>query len=190
MNKRQIKYLLDFSLLLVLAGAACKGPTGSTGPEGPPGPQGEKGTMGEPGNANIMYSEWMDIEWREEASNNTIKQMPIFESRITEGFLDEGGIVLMFMQFKQSNGIVVHYTLPWITGSGGKFQFLFNAFAGNDEGGITFMLVSLDKTTIPDDLWENYEVRYVLIPGSVNLAAKGVKWGDYETIVKYYGIPK
>lgn len=190
MNKRQIKYLLVFSFILVLAGAACKGPTGSTGPEGPPGPQGEQGTMGEPGNANIMYSEWMDIEWREEASNNTIKQMPIFESRITEGFLDEGGIVLMFMQFKQSNGIVVHYTLPWITGSGGKFQFLFNAFAGHDEGGITFMLVSLDKTTIPDDLWENYEVRYVLIPGSVNLAAKGVKWGDYETIVKYYGIPK
>lgn len=189
MNKRLIKYLLGFSLILALAGAACKGPTGSTGPEGPRGPQGEQGTMGEPGNANIMYSDWMNIEWDEAGSNETIKQMPILESRITQDFLNDGGLILMFMKVEGSSGNVVFYTLPLLTG-GGSFYYRFVTLVGGETAGIVFLLQSLDDTTIPDYLWEDYQIRYVLVQGSVNLAAKGMDWENYNKIVEYYRIPE
>lgn len=134
-----------YSLLVVdgLTIASCEGPAGPQGPEG---------------NANIMYSNWMDIEWDEEGSDEVIKQMPMLESRITQVFLNDGGIVLMFMKFEQNNGTLVYYTLPLIAGIEGSFHYRFITYAGQDEGGITFVLISLEGTAIPDDLWENYQI--------------------------------
>lgn len=183
MNKREIKYLLSFSLILALAGIACEGPTGSTGPEGPRGPQGE------PGNAIIMYSEWMNIEWDEEGSDDTVKQMPIPESRVTDDFLNDGGFILMFMKVEGSSGNMVFYTLPLLTG-GGSFYYRFVTLVGGETAGIVFLVQSLDDTTLPDYLWEDYQIRYVLVPGSVNLNAKGVDWENFNAVAKYYVIPE
>lgn len=187
MNKIKIIHILIFSLIIVLADIiACEGPTGPEGPQGQQGEQGQQGLQGEEGNANIMYSDWMDIVWSEESTDVT-KELVIQESRITDDFLNEGGIVLMFMKIESYSGVVVFYTLPLVSGN---LHYRFITFGAQDGGGITFVLTSSNNTDIPDSVWEDYQIRYVLIPGSVNLNAKAVDLKNYETIAEYYGIPE
>lgn len=168
----QFTSIFIFSLMLLVAYKS---------PAGPQGPPGERGPQGEDGNANIMYSDWMDMEW-DEASTNVTKQLVIPESRITERFLNDGGIVLMFMRLEVNTGGMLIYSLPHISGN---FHYRFITSAVQDIGGITFALISIDGTTaIPDYLWEDHQIRYVLVPGSVNLRAKGLDWQDYEQVVQ------
>lgn len=180
-----------FPLFLCLMGfgliaASCEGPAGPEGPRGFQGEQGPEGPRGPEGNANIMYSEWMDIEWSEDSSDSQ-KEMGIRESRITVDFLNAGGFVLMFIK-AESNGIVQLYTLPLETGNG-NFLYRFNTFAAEgDDGGLLFYILSLDGTAIPEEAWKGFQIRYVLIPGSVNLNAKGFDMQDCEQVAGYYGI--
>jgi hypothetical protein len=89
------------------------GPQGPQGPEGPTGPQGPQGPQGPPGTANVMYSEWFDIEPHPAFSSSTSWLMPIDEPLITNEFLQDGGLVMMFIKIEIQNLIQV-FPLPLV----------------------------------------------------------------------------
>lgn len=191
MNKIKIS-IISVLLLSAWMSTGCEGPAGPVGPEGPPGAQGEQGLQGEQGNANIIYSDWMEIEWAE-GSDEINKEMIIHESRITSFFLNDGGTVLMFIKAEGDAGVIV-YPLPWTT-SGEMFYLGFiladlpDALEGDGFQGIIFILRSLDRSTpIPDEIWMNLKVRYVLIPANNNLAGKGIDLGDYGQLIRHFNI--
>ncbi len=192
MKTKQIFYL-SMVFVLIISGISCEGPAGPDGSRGEQGIQGEPGPQGEPGNADIMYSGWMDIDWFE-GSDDLNKEMAIHEPRVTSGFLNDGGIVLMFMKTEGNENVLV-YPLPWT--SAGIFYFGFiladapDALQGDGLQGIIFLLRSADgETPIPDSLWEGLQIRYVLVPGSVNLAGKGLDWTNYDHIVDIFNITR
>ncbi len=51
------------AMVLALTSCNTEGPTGPQGTPGPQGPQGTPGEDGEDGTANVIYSEWMDLDW-------------------------------------------------------------------------------------------------------------------------------
>lgn len=169
---------------------ACEGPTGPQGLQGlqgETGTQGPQGSAGQDGNANIMYSDWMDIEWSSES--NSFKQMGIDETRITRRFISEGGIILMFMKMEapvQGGGSAdVIIPLPYLANN---WFFGFYVIRGDGFGGLNFHISSIDNTPIPDNLWVDRQIRYVLIPGSVDLNAKLPDINDLEAVVEYFGL--
>ncbi len=176
---------LSMIAIFLATGISCEGPTGPTGPRGERGAQGPRG---EAGTANIVYSGWIDIEWSSES--NTIKQMGIEEPLVTQRFVSEGGVVLMFLKIEvpvQGGGSAdVIYPLPYVAGS---WLLGFHVINGEGLGGLNFHINSLDNTPIPDNLWAGRQIRYLLIPGSVSLAAKGMDGYDYELLTKIFGIP-
>lgn len=191
MNKIKIS-IISVLLLSAWMSTGCEGPAGPVGPEGPPGAQGEQGLQGEQGNANIIYSDWMEIEWAE-GSTDTSKELAIPESQITSEYLDSGGLVLMYMKIDGEAATLV-YALPMLNATG-QFQYSFVAidsdvaFGGAGFKGVIFILRSLDGSTpIPDEIWMNLKVRYVLIPANNNLAGKGIDLGDYGQLIRHFNI--
>lgn len=192
MNKKSIL----FSATILFAGWMIVGCEGPAGPAGQQGPQGESGPPGEQGNANLFYSDWMDIEWYEDSSD-VLKEMAIHDSRIDSDFLINGGIVLMYMKVEGTGGVFV-YLLPVVFGVDGNFQFRFiladapGAQDGDGLQGMIFILQSMDGTTsIPNHLWENFRIRYLLIPGNnstQNKMAPGF-FENYNAVKNYYQIP-
>ncbi|MBC9796650.1 collagen-like triple helix repeat-containing protein [Sinomicrobium weinanense] len=167
--------LLLFSICLV----ACEGedgPPGEQGPQGEQGLQGEQGEQGEPGTANIMYSDWIPIDWNV-LDGNAVKRMDIDIPQITEGFLDEGGIVLFFV--RQTDVVYSvpmsrnNYTLYFlVSGIGHELRFLASRIEGLS-GNINVSWIQ--------------EVRYVLIPDGIPLQGQS-DLNNYETIKSYFQI--
>jgi hypothetical protein len=185
-------YLIGLILTIVLGISACEGPAGPEGSQGEQGVQGAQGPQGEPGNANIMYSGWMDIDWHEN-STDTNKEMAIHESRITANFLNDGGLVLMFLKIQGESSTLV-YSLPLLNATG-QFHYGFLAIdsdvalGGDGLQGIIFWLRSLDgNTLIPDEIWIGLQVRYILVSGSVSLAGKGFNMHDYDQVINQFKI--
>lgn len=194
----KIKYRgipLSLSVVLLLGTLSCegdRGPAGPTGPEGPSGPAGPEGPQGQPGEdgsqgpagtANVIYSEWMDIDWNV-LDGNTVKRMDIDIPQITEEFLEDGGVTLFFV--KQSDAVFPvpmsrdNYTLYFlVSGAGHELRFIANRFTGLS-GNINVSWIQ--------------EVRYVLIPGGVpvgNLEGGSqaeLDYRDYEVVAEHYGI--
>jgi hypothetical protein len=142
-----------------LALAACEGPTGPAGP---------------PGTANVMYSDWLPIQY-DASSISTLRFMRIAEPRITREFLETGGSVLMQLGYVEGSARIV-YPLPMLLGT--DFLALYLVLQGpsgqaqEETAFIQFAVMALDPPpTVPADYLTGYEVRYVLVPGGVPLSA-------------------
>jgi hypothetical protein len=189
--------------VIVAAMAACDGPMGPAGergeqgeqgtqgpagPQGPQGPGGPQGPQGPPGTANVMYSDWLDIAWTGES--NTLKLMGIMEPRITPDFLVEGGIVLLYMRREvpvQGGG--TGYAIMPVPYLAGNWFFGFLVTHLQAGGGINFHVTSVNGVTaIPDDVWQGLQIRYILVPGGVNLSGQTLELADYDHVVRQLGI--
>jgi hypothetical protein len=181
--------LLISVLAIVFLFDACDGPEGRTGPQGIQGPQGEQGPQGPPGEdgedgtANVIYSEWMDINWNISDGTN-IKQMLISEPRITEEFTDMGTLLMYARNATLEVNIAI--ALPFLQGND---YLYFYALSGHDtlNDGIVFIAESVDYST-PVNEFSNTEIRYVLIPDGVPAKMSANFFEDYEAVAEYYGI--
>lgn len=166
------------------------GPEGVTGPRGAAGPKGEKGDKGDrgpTGTANVIYSDWMDVEWEYEGDRLT-NVMIFHDKHITRSMIDKG-VIIMYLGIENIYGIRYVYTLPW---ESGNERFTFGASqGGSDDGVLALDVESIDGTTPIGDPG-GYQVRYVLIPGGVYdpFATPLRKANDYHALCTYYGIPE
>ncbi|MAU14932.1 MAG: hypothetical protein CMH46_05260 [Muricauda sp.] len=168
------------------------GEDGLPGPQGEQGIQGEQGPQGEPGTANVMYSDWMPIVWniRDEP---TFKSMLIEDERVTEDFIDTGGVILVFLKLT-GGGTTSVVQLPIIRNNI-ALDFIYINTPSEDREGIGIRYYrDTGSDPLPDNLTsDGYLIRYVLIPGGVDLSGKGEMRADwdkmtYEQVAEKLGI--
>lgn len=197
----RLHYLISIILLLSFITIGCEGPAGPDGDSGPQGEQGPEGPMGEqglqgeegpqgpegpegpPGTANVIYSDWMDIDWNRD-DDPTYKAMYIPESRVMGDFIAEG--TLMVYAKEEIGGDAIVVPLPYVSGS----DFLSFAIAdlpSDGAQGIIVVLTSTDGSNVSD--FTGAQVRYVMIPGGVPAKMKNDFMEDYQAVKDYYGIP-
>lgn len=206
-----MKYLL-FAAVLAFAGCADdgdpgpKGDKGDTGEQGATGEPGVEGPQGPAGTANVIYSEWMDFDWNV-YDDPSFKQMSIEEPAITEEFLENGGLVLLYLKGSSPPDVTATaIALPYITPSAYMYAgtvILPNPVPPLDiEAGIIINLEAFDGSATVNDFQDvagsvNYDVRYILIPGGITIEEyenssserTGVANYDYETVKQTFNIP-
>lgn len=149
---------------------------------------------------NVMYSSWLDINWNW-IDTGSSKLMTIPESRITDDFLDTG-IVKMYVKWEYSDGdesLREAYALPMIYSYDHSLKYTAVRTTGStpyypsDFAGIGLSYIALHGE--PADVFdEDWQVRYVLIPGSQEIGSEAagssipVDLEDYEQVRKYFGI--
>lgn len=189
MNKTRLISLISISLFFALANIACEGPEGTTGPQGPQGeqgPEGPQGSQGETGTANVIYSDWMNIAWNF-TDDATFKQMYIEEPRVVEDDFLAEGTLLMYLKLETSEGSIT-VPLPFTSGTD-YLTFLAADVPGENVEGIVVRLEATDNTTPVQTDWNNYQVRYIMIPGGVPAKMGENFLKDYSAVKEYYGLP-
>lgn len=180
MNRSRLIYFIAITFFFAFASIACEGPAGpdgAQGPQGEQGPEGPQGPQGETGTANVIYSEWMDIEWNL-IDTESVKSLRIEEENLTEEFRGSGVVVAYAMNTSESI-----FQLPMIS-SMAEWRF-YHWFRGEF---ITFELESFDFSPVPEEIG-NWQIRYILIPGGVPAKMSKDFFEDYNAVKEYFGIP-
>lgn len=174
------------TLLLIVTIAACSdgdpgpaGPQGQPGTAGAPGPAGEKG---DPGTANVIYSEWLDLEFNGVNESN-YKTMRIPEPMVTTEFLEKGGVALFFLRVEQGDVALV-VSIPYEQG-GVKLFNVTQTTSGEHALGLIAM--TEDGSDFSADIYDGVQVRYILIPGGT-LTTGGRMSYSYESLKQLYNI--
>lgn len=161
------------------------GETGSAGPAGEAGPagaNGSNGTNGEDGNADIMYSDWLNQDLTHQ-NFVKFKQMQVIEPKLTNAFLNNGGFVLGFFRFTTS---AIH-NLPYTHVTQKTMRELL--ISPTSGGRILFTLHSTDDTNLDNEDIEginpafNPQYKYVLVAGGTSLSGKSQQ--DFKKMTYY-----
>jgi hypothetical protein len=136
---KHVKSLLAVATIVIMGLVGCS--KGSTGPAGAAGPAGPAG----PG--NVMYSDWITLNFTYNANDSAFEDT-LLAPAITSGILDSG-VILSYVQFTDANN-TVHIQPIASLGS-----FFFEDFS---PGHINLSSPFIDLT--------GYLYRYVIIPGT------------------------
>lgn len=189
-NKNLLLLLTSLALVLSITFIACEGPAGPQGEQGLQGEEGAQGPQGEEGTANVIYSEWLEVEWNG-ADEDDYKRMDIVEPMITDRFMSTG-TVLMYLHVSGTDGSAV-FALP-LTDEGQTYAFFmrpadFSApLPGTfpEEPGLSFYIQENGGVATGG----LSGIRYVLIPDGVPAKISSGFWNDYEAVAEYFGIPE
>ncbi len=176
-------------LFFMIASLACEGPTGPEGPQGPQGeqgPEGPQGPQGETGTANVIYSDWVNINWNQ-ANGDTYKAMYIEESRVVDEDFLATGTLMVYLKLEEGDASAI-VSLPYTSGND-HLRFVIGDVPSENIEGIVIQLDSIDNSTPVQSDWSGYQIRYVMIPGGVPAKMDESFLKDYEAVKKYYGIP-
>src|SRR5699024_8240578 len=161
-------YILLIALIVSagLAGTGCdslegpagpqgeQGPQGELGPQGEHGPQGEQGPQGEEGTDNVIYSDWIDIEW--DKDEPVIKVMAFDEPRVLENDFQNKGTILMYLkQVDGENWTII--PLPDVTDRY-KAYFALAVVPSEEVEGLVFIINSPSGSTLPGFV-DDFQVR-------------------------------
>ncbi|MCW3467596.1 collagen-like triple helix repeat-containing protein [Chitinophaga nivalis] len=181
-------------LAVVLFFAACskkgdQGPAGSQGPAGPagiPGTTGPKGDSGAPGTSNIIYSDWLDVQYgvgevltRPNGDKDTISYIAGIQApKITAALLGKSVVnVYINLGTAATPRVVV---LPYTDEYGTLIRFV-----------ATTQLIALVATdpvgTVNTADGKRFQYRYVIVPGTA-AARSSINWTDYTQVKKYLGL--
>lgn len=163
-----------------------RGPAGPRGATGATGSRGPRGEQGPPGTANVMYSDWLDPNWNR--SNTQDRKLHHFwVSQLTDEFLDNGGIALVYIRIEIAINAPEISLLP-------RQTTILNAYAYSAIlprlHVISVMLGNGNALHIPPAL-ADATFKYVLIPGGVNISRLSnplPDLSDYHAVCEYYGI--
>ena len=168
--------IVIFALVLLTACSKEKGDAGPAGPAGGDGPAGPVGPAGPTGTANVIYSDWIDVDFEPNTdSSNWSATIPV--AGLTPEMLNQGEIKV-YINFNTAADPVV-FPLPYFDGA-----VIINPVFFTD----TIALVStVDAGTIEDTGDKFFQYRYVLIPGG-QLAAvpANVNLDNYADVKKYF----
>jgi hypothetical protein len=176
MRKRSFVFAIGAALAL-FAVSSCQKET-NDGMEGPPGPKGDTGV------ANVIYSEWIDVQydWLVQPPDDTLGLAGFIDApKLTDDIIDKGTIkVYLNLGSEQDPFITAVPYLDPLTGITITPYF----FPGQIQ-----VFSFIDGSTFMDGNEKLWQYRYVLIPGGV-LASKpaNVNLDNYSEAKKYLKI--
>lgn len=152
------------------------GATGQTGATGQAGTTGATGAKGETGTANVIYSNWTQVNF---SSKGTFEGIAYSDGDLAAKSLDQKildtGVVLVYAKDANNNLFPVFFGSLFPSGGGIIIQNL-------KIGTITLRATDNFNPRI-------YSYRYVLIPGGVPSGRlKSLQSMDYEQIIEIYNL--
>lgn len=144
---------------------SCSGKDGEDGIDGIDGINGEQGPAGENGNANVIASDWIPIQWDNSPDPfEATMDIEVSEVNLNE-FIETGGVVMVFFRAKAEE-IYYTFTLPFLFQNA---SYSFYTISDETSGRIRVEASDPDAQLILDvqnDV-DNYALRYVLVPANV-----------------------
>jgi hypothetical protein len=176
-----------FVMATVIAMISCSAEDGKDGKDGI---DGQQGPQGDPGTANVMYSEWIPIEWG--TNDPTYKDMFIEMESPGSDFFDTGGFILMYVKLDNGSS----YRLVQVPREEGNllFDYVYINGPAFPEIGILFYIKSSDGSIITPDFEDGFFVRYILVPGGTPLSDPEARsLGDididnYQAVADHFGL--
>ncbi|MEM1339363.1 MAG: hypothetical protein AAF634_03310 [Bacteroidota bacterium] len=171
-----------------------QGPQGEQGPQGPQGEpgqdgaQGEQGEQGESGTANVIYSDWITVDYLldgPQASN--LMGLEVFSASELNPVTD---VVLVYGQRDLDTDTDGIYPLPFILASQNEY-YGFGLFDTTGGTGLQIRVNTLNGGTNVFTFFTEY--RYVIIPGGNPASSKSsVDYSKmtYGEIVALFSIPE
>lgn len=172
------------------------GPAGPAGPEGPQGvqgeqgPQGDQGEQGDPGTANVIYSDWIPIDFPPGGGLLQKVLTLASEQEITDLGVDlETSSVLVYGRGDVLifSGIEV-FPLPFSTGANIRYTYMI------DGGEINLVGLAPPGENNDFDIFDDY--RYVIIPGGQPATEEASKSPidfsklSYQQLIDLFAIPE
>lgn len=188
--------LSRFTLFLLLTSAiflvnAC-GKDGDTGPAGSTGEKGDKGdpgTPGAPGNSGVIYSDWLDVQYKADtihtaggtvdtigyyadidAPKLTIEALTTADVRLYINLTDAADPTIALLPYVAENGVLVRY-------------IAYNS---------TLQLISnVDASTYTNNQGKKMlQYRYMIAPGGTVARKAGgeIDWKDYNVVKAHLGL--
>lgn len=179
-------YYLVIGVIMLLA--SCK--KGDTGPAGAAGTPGAPGTTGPAGTANVIYTDWFNVDYNALTAPNgdTIRFIAtIAAPKLVDSILARGEIKVFFNYGKPSAPDVRPlpyydpiYFSPAVVINPDFFPALIRLSSNSNMG------------TFDESGEKRFQYRYILIPGgTAGRAAPGGKtidWNNYKEVQAYLGL--
>jgi hypothetical protein len=182
MSKKSLFFPLVVILSLAIFASCQKegdtGPQGPAGPAGPAGPQGPAGPAGEPGTANVIYSDWLDVDF-EPADEDSLQWNAFIPAAGLDNEMLSTGEIKVYMNLGTADQPLV-FPLPYFDGANIVNPVFF--------ADTIALLATTDVSTIVDQGQTFFQYRYVLIPGSVLAANQGsnINFENYAEVKKLF----
>ena len=173
---RLLKTLTYVTLSIMVAlTVSCSAEDGRNGIDGEMGPQGEQGPAGQDGNANVIASDWFQVQYDEMSGANppTWGVMSFLNDDIPEvdleEFVETGGALLVYAKLYEGNDETDYIILSTPTTFG---DLTFISGFRNNETGIA-LAIQIEGTNVSSlENIPNLTFRYVLIPAATAQAFK------------------
>ncbi|SJZ73800.1 hypothetical protein SAMN04488128_1011409 [Chitinophaga eiseniae] len=196
---KRLMHSLPFLLLIATAvffTTSCSkdgdpGPAGQQGQKGDKGDKGDPGTggpQGEPGTANVIYSDWLDIVYKPDTvhtAGGTIDTIGYFAfadaPKLTTDILNKGE-VKVYLNFTTAADPTIT-SLPYTELSGVFIRYV--AYKETLE-----FYASINAGTYQDNTGaKRLQYRYILIPGGTTARkSTTIDWKDYQAVKTYLGL--
>ncbi len=165
------------------------GPAGSAGPTGPVGPTGPAGPQGDSGTANVIYSNWLSVNFTADTSlvGSSVDTLGYFaDIRATQldSAIASGGEMKVYVNFGTvANPVVV--PLPYLdiySGVNITPTFLIGDIS---------LYANTDASTVTQDGETYLQYRYILIPGGNMTGGRAAapahpNWNNYNEVKAFY----
>lgn len=173
---RLLKTLTYVTLSIMVAlTVSCSAEDGRNGIDGEMGPQGEQGPAGQDGNANVIASDWFQVQYDEMSGANppTWGVMSFLNDDIPEvdleEFVETGGALLVYAKLYEGSDETDYMILSTPTTYGNLT--IISGFR-NTASGVT-LAIQIEGTNVSSlENIPNLTFRYVLIPAATAQAFK------------------
>ncbi len=156
--------------------------------------KGPKGDKGDPGTANVIYSDWVEVqkdEWYLFADGGGYfdAHYDLYVQALTLNLLDTA---IIQVYYRETGIFGQVYPLPHkIPMSADKTGYMSIDQLTERDVELKYVVLEDGNYQDPSPYLSDYEFRYVIIPGGVQAVHKaGVDIIDYHGITEYFGIPK
>lgn len=137
------------------------GTNGTNGADGADGAQGEQGEQGETGTANVIYSDWIPVDYLlDGALESNLQGLGTFTASELNRDTD---VVLVYGQRDTDSAADGVYALPYILASQNEYYSFILADASSSTTSLRATVNTLDGGTNLFNFFQQY--RYVIIPG-------------------------
>ncbi len=150
---------------------------------------GDPGPAGKDGNANVRYSDW--VNYNPQYSDASNKRMYLYDSKITNSFVDSGGLVLGFVRLDGADVYQAPFMKRYDSESSPLIEINAHAHTTPPKNNVTFECYRADGGVLQTDFTNrinttNLQVRYFLITGNLHLRlAGGTTVADYYRSKSY-----
>lgn len=178
-----------FALALSFSSCSKEGPQGPQGEQGLQGAQGATGAKGDPGTANVIYSDWLDVTYEsvnDTADDGTITPIAwlagIDAPKLDASILSTGEIKVYINVNTAGDPEIIPLPLFDYYALTGVLNINLTYSTGS-----IFLYATDDASTFETQGQKLWQYRYVLIPGGIaaRKAASAVDWNDYNSVKKY-----